>query len=154
MELVELAEGVFVISLIAGPRSTCGSALVRIDRVIMRSLKIFPLVMDILVVTRVLPFCFRIYVFRGWSCRLMFLRQNFSFFLDYDVVSCLVDGIMDRPWFVEGYSFSEFRLVPERLPERVDGHFVAYPAYPGHHQLESSSLGIDSKDRHQKFPYL
>ena len=31
-----------------------------------------------------------------------------------------------------------YQLVPERLPERIDGHFVAYPADCGHHQLESA----------------
>ncbi|KAF3495794.1 hypothetical protein DY000_02052692 [Brassica cretica] len=43
--LVELAEGVFVVSLIASPR-TRGSALIRIDCVVMRPLEFFRLVMD------------------------------------------------------------------------------------------------------------
>ena len=72
--MVELAEGVFIISLIASPRITRGWALVQADRVIVRSLEIFPLVMDVLVVTRVLLLRFWIYFFRGWSRRLMFLR--------------------------------------------------------------------------------
>ncbi|KAF3602994.1 hypothetical protein F2Q69_00035320 [Brassica cretica] len=66
----------------------------------------------------------------------MFLRRDFCFFFDYDVVRRLVEGILDRPRFVEGYPFSEFRLVPERFSERVNGHFVAYPTNPGHHQLK------------------
>ena len=49
-----------------------------------------------------------------------------------------MEGVLDRPRFVEGYPFSEFRLVPERLSERVDGPYVAYPTDPGHHQLESA----------------
>ncbi|KAG5378215.1 hypothetical protein IGI04_026057 [Brassica rapa subsp. trilocularis] len=50
--LVELAEGVFVIPLIASPCVARGPALIRIDRIVMRPLEIFPLVMDVLVVTR------------------------------------------------------------------------------------------------------
>ena len=49
-----------------------------------------------------------------------------------------MEGVLDRPRFFEGYPFSEFRLVPERLSQRVDGHFVAYPADPGHYQFESA----------------
>ena len=49
-----------------------------------------------------------------------------------------MEGVLDRLWFVEGYPFSEFRLVLERLSERIDGHFVSYPADPGHYQLESA----------------
>ena len=49
-----------------------------------------------------------------------------------------MEGVLDHPRFVEGYPFSEFRLVPKSLSKRVDGHFVASPADPGHHQLESA----------------
>ena len=49
--MVELAEGVFLISLIANQCITRGSVLVRTDRVTVRSLEIFPFVMDILVAT-------------------------------------------------------------------------------------------------------
>ena len=49
-----------------------------------------------------------------------------------------MEGVLDHPRFVEGYPFSEFRLVLERLSERVNGHLVAYPADPGHYQLKSS----------------
>ena len=49
-----------------------------------------------------------------------------------------MEGVLDRPRFVEDYPFSELRLVPERLSERVNGHFVAYPADPGHYQLEQA----------------
>ena len=59
----------------------------------------------------------------------MLLRQDLRFLFDYDVVRCFVESILDCPWFVEGYPFSEFRLVPERLSERVNGHLVAYPAW-------------------------
>ncbi|KAG5393543.1 hypothetical protein IGI04_023506 [Brassica rapa subsp. trilocularis] len=51
--LVELAEGVFVIPLIASPCVARCPALIRIDRIVMRPLEIFPLVMDVLVVTRI-----------------------------------------------------------------------------------------------------
>ncbi|KAG5397786.1 hypothetical protein IGI04_019600 [Brassica rapa subsp. trilocularis] len=51
--LVELAEGVFVIPLIASPCVARGPALIRTDRIVMRPLEIFPLVMDVLVVTRI-----------------------------------------------------------------------------------------------------
>ena len=68
----------------------------------------------------------------------MFLRQDFRFRFDFDVLCRLVEGVLDRPRFVEGYQLSEFRLVPERLSERVNGHFVAYPADPGHHQLKQA----------------
>ena len=67
-----------------------------------------------------------------------FLRQDFRFFLDYDGVRCLVEGVPDHLRFVEGYPFSEFRLVRERFSERVNGHLVAYPADPGHYQPESA----------------
>ena len=133
---MELAEGVFVISLIASPCITRGSALIRTDSVIVRPLELFPLVMDVLIVTRVFLLRFWVYIFRGWPRRLMFLRQDFRLLFDYDLVCRLVEGVLDRPWFVEGYPLSEFRLVPERLSERVNGHFVAYPADPGHHQLK------------------
>ncbi|KAG5393092.1 hypothetical protein IGI04_023055 [Brassica rapa subsp. trilocularis] len=54
--LVELSEGVFVIPLIASPCVARGPALIRTDRIVMRPLEIFPLVMDVLLVTRFLLF--------------------------------------------------------------------------------------------------
>ncbi|KAG5379032.1 hypothetical protein IGI04_026874 [Brassica rapa subsp. trilocularis] len=45
--LVELAECVFVIPLIASPCVARGPALIRTDRIVMRPLEIFPLVMDL-----------------------------------------------------------------------------------------------------------
>ena len=74
--LVELAEGVFVISLIASPRITRGSALVQADRVIVRFLEIFPLVVDVLVVTRVFLFTLLVYIFRERLRRLMFCDKT------------------------------------------------------------------------------
>ena len=68
----------------------------------------------------------------------MFLRQYFCLLLDYDVVSCLVEGVLDRPQFVEGYPFSEFRLLQEHFSECVDGQFVAFSTDPGYHQFESA----------------
>ena len=49
-----------------------------------------------------------------------------------------MEGVLDCSRCFEGYPFSEFLLVPERLSERIDGHLVAYPADPGHYQLESA----------------
>ncbi|KAF3524400.1 hypothetical protein F2Q69_00046081 [Brassica cretica] len=49
--LVELAEGVFVIPLIASPCVAHGPTLIRVDRIVMRPLEIFPLVMDVLAET-------------------------------------------------------------------------------------------------------
>ena len=69
----------------------------------MRPLEFFPLVMDVLVVKRVFLLRFWVYIFRGWSCRLMLLRQDFRFLFNYDVVHRLVEGVLDRPRFVEGY---------------------------------------------------
>ena len=94
----------------------------------MRPVELFPLVMDVLIVTRVFLLRFWVYIFQGQSHRLMFLRQGFRFLFDYDIVRHLVKGVLDRPRFVEGYPLSEIRLVPERFSERVNGHFVAYPA--------------------------
>ena len=96
----------------------------------MRTLKFFPLMMDVFVVTGVFLLSLLVCIFRGRLCRLMFFRQNFRLFFDYDVVRCLVKGVLDRLRFIEGYPFSEFRLVPEHFSESVYGHFVAYAANP------------------------
>ena len=40
----------------------------------------------------------------------MLLRQDFCFLFDYDVVRCLVEGVLDRPRLVEGYPFLSFDL--------------------------------------------
>ena len=61
--LVELAEGVLVISRVAGPCVPQSSTLLRVDRIVMRPLELFSLVMDILVVTRVLLSGLLVYVF-------------------------------------------------------------------------------------------
>ena len=127
---MELAEGVFVVSWIASACIARGSALFRTDCIVMRPMEFFPLMMDVLVVTRLFLFRLLVCIFRGHLCRLMFLRQNFRFFFDYDVVRCLVKGVLDRLRFIEGYPFSEFRLVPEHFSESVYGHFVAYSANP------------------------
>ena len=84
----------------------------------MGPLEFFPLVMVVLVVTRPFLFGLLIYIFRGRLRRFMLLRENIRFLFDCDVVRCLV----------EGYPFSEFRLVLEHFSERVYGHLVAYPA--------------------------
>ena len=110
--------------------------LIRIYRVVMCPLEFFPLVMDVLVVTRAFLFRLLVFILRGRLCQFMLLRQNFCLLFDCDVVRCLVEGILDHPWFVEGYPFTEFRLVAERFSERVYGHLVAYPANPWHNQLE------------------
>ncbi|KAG5411071.1 hypothetical protein IGI04_007390 [Brassica rapa subsp. trilocularis] len=60
--LVELAEGVFVIPLIASPCVARGPALIRTDRIVMRPLEIFPLVMDLLLFVPIGDFFF----FRHW----------------------------------------------------------------------------------------
>ena len=49
---MELAVGVFVVVGISGPCIARSPTLLRVDRVVMRSLEFFPLVMDLLVVTR------------------------------------------------------------------------------------------------------
>ena len=68
----------------------------------------------------------------------MFLRKNFRFLFDYDVVCFLVKGVLDHSRFVDDYPFSEFRLEPEHFSECVYGHLVAYSANPLHNQLESA----------------
>ena len=82
---MELTEGVFVVSSIASPCTARGSALFRNVCIVIRPLEFFPLVIDVVVVTRVFLFSLLVYIFRGRLCRLMFLRQNFGFFLDYNV---------------------------------------------------------------------
>ena len=71
-----------------------------------------------------------------WSI-IMFLRQDFHFLFDGDVICGLVEGVLDRMRLVEGYPFSEFWLVAERLPERVYSHFVSYPTNSRHNEFES-----------------
>ena len=99
----------FVVSWIANPCIARGSALFRVDCVVMRSLKLFLLVMNVFVVTRVFLLSLLVCIFRGRFCRLMFLRQNFCFLFDYDVVRRLVTGVLDHSRFVKCYPFSEFR---------------------------------------------
>ena len=66
----------------------------------------------------------------------MFLRQNFHLFFDGDVIRSLMEGILDYPRLAERYPFLEFRLVPERLPERIYRHLIAYPTNCCHDELE------------------
>ncbi|KAF3489976.1 hypothetical protein F2Q69_00053439 [Brassica cretica] len=54
------------------------------------------------------------------------------------VVEC-PRGVLDRLWFVEGYPFSEFRLVPEHFSERVYGQLVAFPSLSA---FAASNLGM------------
>ena len=61
--LVELAECVLIIPRVAGPCVPRSSTLLRVDRIVMRPLEIFSLVMDILVVTTVLLSGLLVYVF-------------------------------------------------------------------------------------------
>ncbi|WZZ14779.1 hypothetical protein YC2023_107868 [Brassica napus] len=36
-----------------------------------------------------------------------------------------MEGVLDRSRLVEGYPLSEFRLIPERLSQCINGHFIA-----------------------------
>ena len=76
------------------------------------------------------------------------------------LVSCLVESVMDRMWLVEGYPFSELRLVPKRFSEHVYGHLIAYSANPCHDQLKPAHKiwgearllsGKDYRGRPQRF---
>lgn len=74
----------------------------------------------------------------------MFLQQDFGLFFYHDEVCCLMKRVLDRAGFVEGYPLSEFRLVPERFLECVDGYFVAYSADPRHDELESALIALNA----------
>ncbi|KAL0876582.1 hypothetical protein Bca101_026287 [Brassica carinata] len=88
------------------------------DGVILLTLEIFPFVVDVLIVTRAFPFC-------GRFLRVVFLGEDFHFFLHYDDVHCLVQSILDRSRFFERYPLTEFRSVPESFPQSVDRYFLA-----------------------------
>ena len=58
----------------------------------------------------------------------MLLRQELRFLLDDYVVCGFVERILDRTRLLQSYPLPELRLVPERISERIYGHFVAYSA--------------------------
>ena len=65
------------------------------------------------------------------------MHQDLRLLLDDYVVRGFVERILDRTRLLQRYPLPERRLVPDRLFERVYGHFVAYSVNSSHNSLET-----------------